>query len=142
MENKSPLPRIKARETDSDTVAAAAARALAAANRLAPLTPTEGIIVKVLGNDESSIQRAVIIASNNLAVGRVRRRQFDIITINMISDLNIGRGGLESGRGPNMGRFRPSFVRLVYFLRKSTEFHVNRTECQRILFHFLLLIFS
>ena len=32
--------------------------------------------------------------------------------------------------------------RLVYLLRKSTEFHVNRTGCQRIHFHFLLLIFS
>ena len=32
-----------------------------------------------------------------------------------------------------MGRFRPSSVRLVYFLRKSTEFHVKRTEFQRIL---------
>ena len=41
-----------------------------------------------------------------------------------------------------MGYFRPSCVRLVYFLRKSPYFHVNRTECQRIHFHFLLLIFS
>ena len=32
-----------------------------------------------------------------------------------------------------MGRLRPSCVRIVYFLRKSTEFHVKRTECQRIL---------
>ena len=32
-------------------------------------------------------------------------------------------------------------VRLVYLLRKSTEFHVNQTECQRIIFHFLLPIF-
>ena len=35
-----------------------------------------------------------------------------------------------------------SCVRLVYFVRKSTDFNVNQTECQRILFHFLLLIFS
>ena len=40
-----------------------------------------------------------------------------------------------------MGCFRLYFVRLVYFLRKSTEFHVKRRECQRILFHFLLLIY-
>ena len=39
----------------------------------------------------------------------------------------------RTGRGHCMGRFRPSWVRLVYFLRKSTEFHVKRTECQRIL---------
>ena len=37
------------------------------------------------------------------------------------------------GRGHCMGHFFPSCVRLVYFLRKSTEFHVKRTECQRIL---------
>ena len=37
------------------------------------------------------------------------------------------------GRGHCMGRFRQSCVRIVYFLRKSTEFHVKRTECQRIL---------
>ena len=45
-------------------------------------------------------------------------------------------------RGPNTGRFFSSCVCLVYFLHKSTKFHFNRTECQRILFHFLLLIFS
>ena len=56
--------------------------------------------------------------------------------------LGIGRRGHKPGRGPNMGRICPSWVRLVYFLRKSKEFHVNRTECQRILFHFLLLILS
>ena len=56
--------------------------------------------------------------------------------------LNLGGGGYGSGRGRIMGRFRPSYVRLVYFLRKSTEFHVNRTECQIILIHILLLIFS
>ena len=39
-----------------------------------------------------------------------------------------------------MGPFLPSFVRLVYLLHKSTEFHVNRTECQRIHFRFLLLV--
>ena len=57
-------------------------------------------------------------------------------------DTYLGRCGHKSGHGPNMGRFRPSCVHLVYFLRKSTEFHVKRTECQRILLHLLLLIFS
>ena len=45
-------------------------------------------------------------------------------------------------RGRIMDRFCLSCVRLVYFLRKSTEFHVSQTDFQRILFHFLLLIFS
>ena len=48
----------------------------------------------------------------------------------------------KSVRGPNMGHFCLSCIRLVYFLRKSTEFQANQTECQRNLFHFLLLIFS
>ena len=56
--------------------------------------------------------------------------------------LLLGRRGHRTGCGHCMGRFCPSCVRLVYFLRKSTEFHVKRTECQRILFHFLLVIFS
>ena len=37
------------------------------------------------------------------------------------------------GLGHCMGRFCPSCIRLLYSLRKSTEFHVKRTECQRIL---------
>ena len=41
--------------------------------------------------------------------------------------------------GPNSSRFRPSCVRIVCFLRKSTEFHVMRTECQRILINFLII---
>ena len=64
------------------------------------------------------------------------------ISYDMKNGFLVRRREIELGRGPNMGRFHPSCVRLVYFLRKSTEFHVNRTECQRILFHFLLLIFS
>ena len=48
-------------------------------------------------------------------------------------DTLLGRRGHRTGRGHCMGRFCPSCVRLVYFLRKSTEFHVKRTECQRIL---------
>ena len=56
--------------------------------------------------------------------------------------LMVGRRGHRTGRGHCMGRFRPSCVRLVYFLRKSTDFHVKQTECQKILFHFLLVIFS
>ena len=63
------------------------------------------------------------------------------ILTQVMSSVNVGRCGHKWGRETNMGRFRPSCVRLVYFLRKSTEFHVKRTECQRILFHFLLLIF-
>ena len=41
------------------------------------------------------------------------------------------------------GCIRPSFVRQVCFVRKSTEFHDMRTECQRkiILIYFLLYSF-
>ena len=53
----------------------------------------------------------------------------------------FGTSGHKLGHGPNMGRFCPSCVRLVYFLRKSTDFHVKQTECQRVIFHFLPLIF-
>ena len=41
-----------------------------------------------------------------------------------------------------MGHFCLSCVRLVYFLRKSIEFHVKWTECQRIFFHFLFNHYS
>ena len=43
------------------------------------------------------------------------------------TDVHVGSSGHRSGRGPNMGRFCPSGVRLVYFLRKSTYFRVKRT---------------
>ena len=64
-----------------------------------------------------------------------------IIDRYFISNFIVGRRGHRTGRGHCMGRFHPSCIRLVYFLRKSTEFHVKRTECQIILFHFLLVIF-
>ena len=37
--------------------------------------------------------------------------------------------------------FIPSCIRQVYFLHKSTDFHVMRTEYQIILIHFLLIIY-
>ena len=57
-----------------------------------------------------------------------------------ISKPALGRVGRNPRWGPIHGRFGPSCACRVYFLRKSTEFHVIRTECQIILFHFLLLI--
>ena len=54
----------------------------------------------------------------------------------------LGRCGHKVGLGPNMGRFCPSCARILYLLRKYTEFHVKRTECQIIFFHLLLLILS
>ena len=52
-------------------------------------------------------------------------------------------GTYNQRREHNQRRFGLSCVRLVCFLRKSTEFHVMRTDVsKRILFHFLLLIFS
>ena len=45
----------------------------------------------------------------------------------------LGRQGNRSGRGHCMSSFSSSCVHLVYFLRKSTEFHVKQAECQRIL---------
>ena len=59
-----------------------------------------------------------------------------------LSRVEVGRRGHKLGRRPNMGHFHPSCVRLVHFLRKYKEFDVKRSECQRILFHFLLLVFS
>ena len=53
----------------------------------------------------------------------------------------LGRGGDNLRQGPNQRRFGPSFVHIVYFLRKSVDFHAMRKECKRILFHFLLLIY-
>ena len=48
----------------------------------------------------------------------------------------------KSVHGRIMGHFFSSCVCLVYGIRKSTEFHLNKIECQRILFNFLLLILS
>ena len=52
----------------------------------------------------------------------------------------IGKVGHNLRRGPIQRRFGPSCAHQVYFLCKSTEFSVMRTECQRILFHFSLNI--
>ena len=52
----------------------------------------------------------------------------------------VGRGRCNHRRGHNQRRFVPSCFRLVYFLRKSTGFHVMRMECQRTIFYFLLLV--
>ena len=48
--------------------------------------------------------------------------------------------GHNHRHGHNHRCFSTSCVRVVYFLRKSTEFYDMRTECQRILIHFLLII--
>ena len=45
----------------------------------------------------------------------------------------VGRRGQKLGCRHCMGRFFSSCVRLVYFLRKSKEFHVKQTESQIIL---------
>ena len=42
------------------------------------------------------------------------------VRVHMLLPKRVGRCGHKLGRGPNMGRFRPSCVRLVYFLREST----------------------
>ena len=44
-------------------------------------------------------------------------------------------------RGYIQRRFGLSCILQLYFLRKSTEFHFLQTECQRILIHFLPLIY-
>ena len=51
----------------------------------------------------------------------------------MMKVRHIDQQDSRTGHGHCMGRLRPSCVRLVYFLRKSTKFHVKQTECQRIL---------
>ena len=45
----------------------------------------------------------------------------------------MGSSGHDVKLWHNKRRFRLSFVYLVHFLRKSTEFHANRKECQIIL---------
>ena len=52
----------------------------------------------------------------------------------------VGRSGHKSGRRPNMGRFCPSCARLVYFLRKSTEFHVVSKNSLSFLTSYFLII--
>ena len=52
----------------------------------------------------------------------------------------LGRWGRITKQGHNMKFVGLSCVHPVYFLHKSTEFHDMRTECQRILINFLLLI--
>ena len=58
-------------------------------------------------------------------------------SINIEKNGNTAKGKI---RQHFQGCLRPSCVRRVYFLRKSTEFHDVRTECQRksIIIHFLL----
>ena len=58
----------------------------------------------------------------------------------LINLLLVGRCGHNVGHGHNASHFRLSCVRLVCFLRKSTEFHDMRTQCQIIIINFLLLI--
>ena len=53
---------------------------------------------------------------------------------------NIGSYGCIMKHGHVMKHFGLSCVPPVKFLRKSTEFHNMRAECQRILIYFLLLI--
>ena len=45
----------------------------------------------------------------------------------------IGRVGCITRQGPITGGSGLSCIRLVYFTRKSTEFHDMQTECQIIL---------
>ena len=52
----------------------------------------------------------------------------------------VGKGVRNMRRGHNQRHVGPSCVGLVYFLSKSTEFHIIQTEYQITLFHFLLLI--
>ena len=52
----------------------------------------------------------------------------------------LGRCRRNHIPGNNHSRFCLSYVRLVCFLRNYADFHVMRTECQRVLIHLLLLI--
>ena len=53
---------------------------------------------------------------------------------------NLGVMGHHFRRGHNQRLFGPSCVHILYFPRKSTEFHVMRKECQIILVRLLLII--
>ena len=71
----------------------------------------------------------------NISAGQNLQRIF-LITYRpsqVIWEKLVGRAGHNLRRGPNMRRFGPSCIRWVYFLCKSTEFHVIQTECQRII---------
>ena len=52
----------------------------------------------------------------------------------------VGSCGRNHIHGHNYSRFCPSWIFIVCFLCKSTDFHDMRTECQRIIIHFLLII--
>ena len=64
------------------------------------------------------------------------------VQLSRIMRYYVGSCGHKLVRGPNMSFFHLSCVRLLYFLRKSTEFHFKRIERQIIIIHFLLIIFS
>ena len=76
----------------------------------------------------------------------IRKKTGFSFCLNEVS--TIGNQGRIMRRGPIMRCFGLSCFRPVYFLRKSTEFHDMRTECQRILptayalFHILSPIFA
>ena len=53
----------------------------------------------------------------------------------------LGSCGRNHSHGHNHGHFFLSFVNLVCFLRKFIEFYDTWTECQIIIFHFLLPIY-
>ena len=69
---------------------------------------------------------------------------FKILAVREIKNSNlvksVGICGRNHFHGRNHRRFHPSCICLVYFLRNSTEFHVMQAECQRIIFHILLII--
>ena len=50
--------------------------------------------------------------------------------------------GRNQRRGHNKRRFGLSCVRIVYFLRKSLDFHFMRTHCQIIIYKLLLPIYN
>ena len=75
----------------------------------------------------------VLLVNVNGRLGKAKYCTHWIILYSGARSLVVVRKGHRMGRGHCMGRFRPSCVRLVYFLRKSTEFRIKRTECQRIL---------
>ena len=54
--------------------------------------------------------------------------------------IHLGRVVHNLMQGPNQRRVAPSCVCLIYFLHNSTEYHVMRAECQRVLISLLLNI--
>ena len=61
--------------------------------------------------------------------------------IHLVGEVELEIVGRNMRRGPIQICYGPYCVRQVDLLRKSTDFHDMRTECQIIIINFFLLIY-